>query len=209
MKKGNILLTTLLTASIAINGGMAKANTQSDRQEIIRRYQWMIEGCNARILDQCYAYVSVDFQARRSDGSFTNFIEQVQSTHKRFQQASQYKLHDELIRVSVNGNRAEVMGLQYADHVIGNKRIQSQTPYEDTWEKTNNGWVLVSARWYKGNYNETAIRPSPTQTNSQLSPEQQERLNRIIRQYGFPAAPSTSLNEHSNFVDKMPSFWNP
>ncbi|BAB72326.1 hypothetical protein ACN23B_01825 [Anabaena sp. FACHB-709] len=61
MKKGNILLITLLTASIFINGGMAKANTQSDRQEIIRRYQWMSDGCNARILAKCYAYVCVNW----------------------------------------------------------------------------------------------------------------------------------------------------
>jgi len=209
MNKGNILLTTLLTASIAINGGMAKADIQSDRQEIIGKYNWMVEGCNARNIIQCYAYWSVDFQGRQADGTTTNLIEQIQGRQQLFQQVSQYKTGEELIRVSVNGNRAEVMGLAYSDYIIGNKRVHSQTPYEDTWEKTNDGWVLVSTRWYKGNYNETAIGGSPTQANSQLSPEQQERLNRIIRQYGFPAAPSTSLNEHSNFVDKMPSFWNP
>lgn len=209
MNKGNILLTTLLTASIAINGGMAKADIQSDRQEIIGKYNWMVEGCNARNIIQCYAYWSVDFQGRQADGTITNLREQIQGRQQLFQQVSQYKTGEELIRVSVNGNRAEVMGLGYSDYIIGNKRVHRQTPYEDTWEKTNDGWVLVSTRWYKGNYNETAIGGSPTQANSQLSPEQQERLNRIIRQYGFPAAPSTSLNEHSNFVDKMPSFWNP
>ncbi|WP_414752284.1 hypothetical protein [Anabaena sp. CCY 9910] len=209
MKKGNILLTTLLTASIFINGGMAKANTQSDRQEIIRRYQWMSDGCNARLIQQCYAYWSIGFQGRGSDGSLTNFTEHIQSTYKLFQQASQYQHRDEFIRINVNGNRAEVMGLSYSDYVIGNKRIHSQTPYEDIWEKTSNGWVLVSARWYKGNYNETAIGRSPTQANSQLSPEQQERLRRIIRQYGYPAAPSTSVNQQFNFVHQMPRFWNP
>ncbi|MBW4613530.1 MAG: nuclear transport factor 2 family protein [Desmonostoc vinosum HA7617-LM4] len=189
MKKNNIALTALLTASIFINADIAKADTQSDRQEIIRKYHWMSDGCNAKVIQQCYAYWSVNFQGRRADGTITNLREQIQGRQQFFQQVSQYKTREELIRVSVNGNRADVMGLGYSDYIIGNKRVHRQTPYEDIWEKTNNDWVLVSTRWYKANYNEVAIGRSPTQT--------------------APLPPSTSISEQFNFVWQMPKFWNP
>ncbi|MEJ1937230.1 hypothetical protein WDZ92_44110, partial [Nostoc sp. NIES-2111] len=59
--------------------------------------------------------------------------------------------------VNVDGNIAGVVGVAYSESVIGNKRIYRQTPYEDLWEKTNKGWLLISRSWYQGNDNEVAI----------------------------------------------------
>ncbi|PHJ63538.1 hypothetical protein VF14_19715 [Nostoc linckia z18] len=189
MKKSNIALTTLLAGSIFINAGMAKANTQSDRQEIIQRINSMIEGCNARNIQQCYAYCSENFQATQADGTTINLIEDIQGIQRSFQKASYYQLREEVIRVSVDGNSAGVIGLQYADSIIGNRRIHRQIPYEDVWKRTHNGWLLVYRRWYEGSSNEVAIGQSPTQA--------------------APLPPSTSINEQFNFIWQMPRFWNP
>jgi hypothetical protein len=189
MNKSNIALTTLLTASMFINAGMAKANIQADRQEIIRKYSYMNEGCSAKIIQQCLAYWSDNFQGTLPDGKTTTLREQIQGRKQLYQQVSQYRTREEIIRISINGNRADVMGLAYADYIIGNKRVHSQQPYEDVWVKTNNGWVLVSARWYQANHREVAIGQPSTQP--------------------VPLPPSTSLSEMNNFIWRMPSFWKP
>ncbi|BAT54046.1 unknown protein [Nostoc sp. NIES-3756] len=157
MKKSNIALTTLLTASIFIHAGMAKANIQSDRQEILQKLDWMSKGCNSGNIKQCYAYCANDFQEIQVDGKVIVLKESIKNIKQFYQQVSKYRFREEVIRVNVDGNLAGVVGVAYSESIIGNKRIYRQTPYEDLWEKTNKGWLLISRSWYQGNDNEVAI----------------------------------------------------
>lgn len=124
------------------------ALAQQLNPQIVRAYASISAGVEGRNINQIFAYAAPEYIWTQTNGKTRNLPQTIQETSGFLQNTSNIKFRMKISSISYGGQFATVSGTVYHSGFDrqANSSYSLERKFQDTWQRTNNGWTWISQR---------------------------------------------------------------
>jgi hypothetical protein len=153
------------------------ALAQQLNPQFVRAYASISAGVEGRNINQIFAYAAPEYIWTETNGRTRNLQQTIQTTSGFLQSTSNIKFRMKISSISYGGQFATVSGTVYHSGFDrqANNSYSLERKFQDTWQRTNNGWTWISQRdlsqniaWAKPRQRRGSTGQSLAQTNNSL-----------------------------------------
>jgi hypothetical protein len=153
------------------------ALSQQLNPQIVRAYDRISAGVEGRNINQIFAYAAPEYIWTETNGRTRNLQQAIQTTSGFLQSTSNIKFRIKVSSISYSGQYATVSGTVYHSGFDrqANNSYSLERRFQDTWQRTNNGWTWISQRDLSQNIavatprqRGNSTRQTPAQTSNSL-----------------------------------------
>jgi hypothetical protein len=124
------------------------ALAQQLNPQIVRAYAQISAGIEGRNINQIFTYAAPGYSWTDASGTTRNLQQTAQITSEFFRITSNIKYRRKVESISYGGQFATVSGTAYGkgfERPVNNS-YSREIKFQDTWQRTNNGWVWINQR---------------------------------------------------------------